>query len=64
MISTTAIFTYLYRVYRSLRVFLSMDAKEMNKMHYVHIFGVYSTTVYRSGRNGYTLGRNGRYIIQ
>ena len=24
-----------------------MDAKEMNKMHFVHIFDVYSTVIYR-----------------
>ena len=63
VIATAAIFTYLYRVYRSLNAFSLMDAKEMNKMHYVHIFDVYSTVVYRFGRLGSTLGRNGRYII-
>ena len=47
MIATAAIFTYLYRVYFSLRVFSSIDAKEMKKIHFVHMFDVYSTVVYR-----------------
>ena len=46
MIATAAIFTYLSRVYRSLRVFLSMDAKEMKELNFVHIFDLYSTVVY------------------
>ena len=52
MITTAAIFTYLSRVNRSLHAFLSTDAKEMNEMNFVHIFDVYSTVVYRFGRNG------------
>ena len=55
MIETAAIFTYLSRVYCSIRAFLSMDAKEMNRMHFVHIFDVYSTVIYRFGHNGSTL---------
>ena len=43
----SVIFTYLSRVYRSLRVFSSMDAKEMNEMHFVHMFDIYSTVAYR-----------------
>ena len=46
MILTAAIFTYLSSVYRSLCVFLSMDAKEINEMHFVHIFDVHSTVIY------------------
>ena len=64
MIATAAIFTYLSRAYRSLREFLSMDSKEMNKMHFVHKFDVYSTVVYCVDCNGSTPGRNDRYIIQ
>ena len=47
MITTAAIFSYLSCVYRSLRVFSSMDAKEMNEMHFVHMFDIYSTVIYR-----------------
>ena len=47
MIATADIFTYLSRVYCSLRMFSLMDAKEMNEMHFVHMFNVYSTVVYR-----------------
>ena len=64
MIATAAIFTYLSRVYRSLRVFLSMDAKEMKEMHFVHMFDVHSNGLLPFGRIGSTLGRNRRYIIQ
>ena len=60
IIATAAILTYLSRVYRSVHGFLSIDTKEMNKMHSVHTFDVYSTVVYRFGRNGSTLGCNGR----
>ena len=52
VIATAAIFTYFPHVYCSLHAFLSRDAKEMNEMHFVHIFNVYSTVVYRFGRNG------------
>ena len=64
IIAMSAVYTDISRVYHSLHVFLSMDAKEMNQMHFVHIFDVYSTVIYRFGRNSSTLGRNGRYIIQ
>ena len=47
MITTEAIFTYLSRVYHSLHVFFLMDAKEMNKINFVHMFNVYSTAFYR-----------------
>ena len=47
MIVTAAIFTYFPPVNLSLHAFLSRDAKEMNKMHFVHIFNVYSTVIYR-----------------
>ena len=46
MIVTAAIFTYLSLVYRIIRVFLSMHAKEMKEMHFVHMFDVHSTVVY------------------
>ena len=46
MTATAAIFTYLSRVYRSLCVFLSMDAKEMKEMHFVNMFNIHSTVVY------------------
>ena len=42
MIATASIFTYLSRVYCSLHAFSSMDAKEMNKINFMHIFDVYS----------------------
>ena len=64
MIAAAAIFTYLSCVYLSLRVFSSRDAKEMKEMHSVHMFDVHLTVVYRFGRIGSTLGRNGRYIMQ
>ena len=47
MIMTAAIITYLYRVYRSLCVFLSMDAKQMKEIYFMHIFDVHSRVVYR-----------------
>ena len=47
MITTAAIFSYLSCVYRSLRVFSSMDAKEMKEMYFMHMFDVHSTVVYR-----------------
>ena len=48
LIATAAISTYLSRVYRSLRVFSLMDAKEMNEIYFVHMFDVHSTVVYLS----------------
>ena len=53
MIVTESIFNYLIRVYRSIHAFLSRDAKEINEMNFVYIFNVYSTVVYRFGRNSY-----------
>ena len=47
MIATAAMFTYLYRVYCSICMLLSMDAKDMKEMHFVHMFDVHSTIVYR-----------------
>ena len=55
MIVTESIFNYLIRVYCSIHVLLSRDAKEMNDMNSVYIFNVYATVVYRFGRNGYRL---------
>ena len=55
MIVTESIFNYLIRVYHSIHAFLSRDAKEMNKINFVHIFNLYSTAVYRFGRNDYRL---------
>ena len=51
MIATAAIFTYLFRVYRSLNTFSSGDAKRNEQIHFLHIFNVYSTVGYLFGRN-------------
>ena len=64
MIATAAIFTYLSHVYRSIRMFSLMYAKEINE----NAFHAYVRRTFNGrlqfGRIGSTLGLNGRYIIQ